>query len=582
MLRKMKKIFLLMLLAAGMISGLWAQNWRPNILWLTCEDISPTLSMYGDSTAHTPNLDRLAAEGLVFDNVYVVVAVCAPSRSSLITGMYPTSIGTMHMRTGHDWMGWGTRDYSGPSKAVDINGDTVPLYAAVIPPYVKCFTEYMREGGYFCTNNFKTDYQFAAPVTAWDENSTKAEWKHAPWDKPFFSVYNHNVTHESQIWRRRDKPQTVAPESVPLPSYYPDDTIVRTDVARNYSNIEELDRQIGEKIRALKKAGLYENTIIFFFSDHGGPLPRGKRLHYDSGLRVPFIVRIPKKYRKKYGVDPSWVKNGRVDALISFVDLAPTMLSIAGLKIPDYMQGQAFMGPQRVKTPRKYIFASGDRFDEHTDRIRAVRDHRYLYVRNYHPELPGYKDIAYRKNIPMMNDLLYLHKMGRLDAAQNYWFRLYKMPEELYDCEKDPENVHNIIDDPAYADKVAELRKAMDDWLDKTGDMAAVPEKEMFLKMWPGGKQPVTRKPVITQKGRTLVFTCPTKGASIGYLISSKNFKPGLDAGWQVYHKPIRVPRGKYLYVMAQRIGYKESPVVRKDFVKKGPGEKHKLGTIVD
>jgi arylsulfatase A-like enzyme len=168
MLRKMKKILLAMVVIAGMISGLQAQNWRPNILWLTCEDISPTLSMYGDSTAHTPNLDRLAAEGLVFDNVYAVVAVCAPSRSSLITGMYPTSIGTMHMRTAHDVMSWGKREYSGKSNAVDISGDTVPLYSAVIPPYVKCFTEYLREAGYYCTNNQKTDYQFAAPVTAWD------------------------------------------------------------------------------------------------------------------------------------------------------------------------------------------------------------------------------------------------------------------------------------------------------------------------------------------------------------------------------------------------------------------------------
>jgi hypothetical protein len=293
-------------------------------------------------------------------------------------------------------------------------------------------------------------------------------------------------------------------------------------------------------------------------------------------------VRIPKKYRKKYGVDPSWIKNGRVDALISFVDLAPTLLSIAGVKIPDYMQGQAFMGPERVKTPRKYIFASGDRFDEFTDRIRAVRDHRYLYVRNYHPELPGYKDIAYRKNIPMMNDLLYLHKMGRLDAAQNYWFRLYKMPEELYDCEKDPDNVHNIIDDPKYAGKVEELRKAMDDWLAKTGDMAAVPEKEMFLKMWPGGKQPVTKKPVITRQGRNIVLSCSTKGASIAYLISNKDFKPGLDAGWQVYYKPLRVPHGKYLYVMAQRIGYRESAVVKKAFRKEQSRVQRKVGTIIE
>ncbi len=543
-----------------------AQEERPNILWLTCEDISPTLAVYGDSTARTPNLDRLASEGLVFDNVFAVVAVCAPSRSSLITGMYPTSIGTMHMRTAHDVMSWGSRKYSGPSNAVDINGDNVPLYAAVIPPYVKCFPEYLRESGYFCTNNFKTDYQFAAPVTVWDENDKNAEWSHAPKGMPFFSVYNHNVTHESRIWLRRNKPQTVSPAVVPLPSYYPDDSIVRTDVARNYSNIEVLDKQIGEKLQALKDAGLYEKTIIFFFSDHGGPLPRGKRLHYDSGLRVPFIVRIPERYRDKYGVDPSWVKDGRVEALISFVDLAPTILSIAGVRIPDYMQGRAFMGPQRVKEPRRYIFGSGDRFDEHTDRNRVVRDHRFLYVRNYHPELPAYKDIAYRKNIPMMNDLLRLHRLGRLNPAQNYWFRMYKTPEELYDCVNDPENVRNIIDDPAYAAKVKELRQALDDWLARVGDKGAIPEKQMVMQMWPGGKQPVTLPPRVEKKGKQLFVTCDTEGASIGYIISDRDEIPRIGDRWLVYSRPLSVPKGKYLYLMAQRIGYRESEIVKMKF----------------
>jgi len=241
--------------------------------------------------------------------------------------MYPTSIGTMHMRTAKDIKSWGARKYAKEGMGIDINKENVPQYSAVIPENVKCFTEYLRMTGYYCINNQKTDYQFAAPVTAWDENNGKGDWTHTPKGKPFFYVFNHGVTHESQIWRRKNEPMTVDPETVPLPPYYPDDPVVRTDVARNYSNIEELDRQIGEKIQRLKDEGLYDNTIIFFFSDHGGPLPRGKRLHYDSGLKVPFIVRIPEKYKKKYGLNPDWVKNGRVDALISFVDLAPTLLS---------------------------------------------------------------------------------------------------------------------------------------------------------------------------------------------------------------------------------------------------------------
>lgn len=539
---------------------------RPNILWLTCEDISPYLDMYGDSTAHTPNLDQLAKEGIVFDNVFAVVPVCAPSRSDIITGMYPTSIGTMHMRTAHDVHSWGKRDYSGPSIAMDINGNKVPLYSAVIPPYVKCFPEYLRKAGYYCTNNDKTDYQFAAPVTAWDENNKKAEWKHAPKGMPFFSVYNHFVTHESQIWKRKNKPQTVSPDSVPLPSYFPDDSIVRQDVARNYSNIEVLDKQIGEKIRALKKAGLYDKTIIFFFSDHGGPLPRGKRVNYESGLHVPFIVRIPPRYMKKYGPGPGKIKNGHVSELISFVDLAPTVLSIAGVPIPAYMQGQAFLGPQRAKNERKYIFASGDRYDGITDRNRVVRDHRYMYVRNYHTNLPCYKDIKYRKQMDMMRDMLRLMQLGRLNKDQLYWFRLQKVPEELYDIKNDPETLHNLIDDPKYKAKIAELRKAMDNWQARVGDMGSIPEKEMFLQMWPKGIQPVTNRVHITKKGRMVILSCDTKGASIAYLISDKDFKPGLNAGWKVYDQPLVIPKEKYLYTMGTRIGYKDSEIGKMKF----------------
>jgi arylsulfatase A-like enzyme len=556
----------LTLILAFVTFNIFAQKDRPNIVWLTCEDISPTLSMYGDSTAKTPNLDQLAKEGVVFDNVFAVVGVCAPSRSSIITGMYPTSIGTMHMRTALDAQSWGKRKYKKRGMGIDINGDHVPQYSAVIPSYVKCFSEYMRETGYYCINNHKTDYQFAAPVTAWDENNAKGDWTHTPKGKPFFYVFNHGVTHESQIWNRKDKPMTVSPDKVPLPSYYPDDPVVRKDVARNYSNIEVLDQQIGKKIQRLKDAGLYENTIIFFFSDHGGPLPRGKRLHYDSGLKVPFIVRIPEKYKKKYGLDPSWVKNGRVENLISFVDLAPTLLSIAGYEIPEYMQGQAFMGPQRVNEPRKYIFGTADRFDEFTDRNRVVRDSRYLYVRNYHPEIPAYKNIAYRRKIDMMNRLLELHKLGRLNTAQNYWFRMFKTKEEFYDCKTDPDNVHNLIDDPKYKDKIEELRQAMDNWLAEVGDMGEIPEKEMVHEMWPKDIQPETERPVVNAKGRTVSLSCDTQGASIAYLISDKDFEPDLDAGWQVYYQPIKVPKGKFLYVMSQRIGYKESEIVKKKF----------------
>jgi arylsulfatase A-like enzyme len=524
---------------------------QPNILWLTCEDISPAFSFYGDSTAHTPNLDKLASESLIFDNAYAVVGVCAPSRSSIITGMYPTSIGTMHMRTGRDISGWGERKYNSSSSAVDINGTPVGEYAAVVPDYVKCFTEYLRAEGYYCTNNVKTDYQFAAPLTAWNENGNNATWKDTPEGSPFFSVFNHEVTHESRMWINKNLEQTVSPEQVKLPTYFPDDSITRQDVARNYSNIELLDKQIGEKLDSLKMAGLYDNTIIFFFSDHGGPLPRGKREIYDSGLRVPLLVRIPGGKRV-----------GHIDELVSFVDLAPTILSLAGIAPPEYMQGQAFLGKYKSPEPRKYIFGSADRFDEFSDRIRIVRDKQYLFVKNYHPELPAYKDISYRKNIDMMNDMLGLHKAGKLSLAAEFWFRPTKTNEEFYNCETDIYNIDNQIANPEYATKIAELRSELSRWEQEMGDMANIPEAQMIDEMWPEGKQPQTEPPVALLNDKLVSISCNTPGASIGYILSNKKFLPELNSDWHLYDKPVNPLNSKFIYIIATRIGYADSPVI--------------------
>ncbi len=526
---------------------------RPNILWLSCEDISPTLSFYGDSTAHTPNLDKLASESLVFTRAFAVVGVCAPSRSAIITGMYPASIGTQNMRTAHDVMGWGVRKYDQKTGATDVAGQPVRLYSAVIPDFVKCFTEYLRADGYYCTNNYKTDYQFAAPVTAWDDNSKNATWKNCPSGRPFFSVFNHEVTHESRMWINKKLPQTVSSKSVPLPDYYPEDSIVRQDVARNYSNIELLDKQLGEKIAELKKAGLYDKTIIFFFSDHGGPLPRGKREIYDSGLRVPLLVHFP-----------GGAHAGRVDDLVSYVDLAPTILSLAGIKPPDYMQGQAFLGTYKASEPRKYIFGSGDRFDEFSDRIRVIRDKRYLFVKNYYPELPAYKDVTYRKQMDMMNELLRLRDGGKLSGPTAYWFRPAKTKEEFYDCQTDPFNLNNRIDDPQYAAKIKELRDALDHFVTDIHDKASIPEAQMIEQMWPGGVQPKTDQPIISIKGGTVQISCATVGSSIGYILSEKELKPDLNSGWQLYKDPIKTNGAKYLYVITNRIGYADSKIVTK------------------
>lgn len=525
---------------------------RPNIVWITCEDISPTLSFYGDSTAQTPNLDRLAKESLIFDNAFAPVGVCAPSRSSIITGMYPTSIGTMHMRTGMDVQGWGKREYKSAEayQTNDLEGHPIRQYAAVIPPDVKCFTEYLRELGYFCTNNPKTDYQFAAPVTAWDENGPKAHFKNRSKNQPFFAVFNINETHESQLWKHEDRPLTVNADGVPVPPYLPDNKATRETVARNYSNIEIMDAKVGKIIKELKDANLYDNTIIFFYSDHGGPLPRQKREIYDSGLKVPFMVK------NLNGAV------GRTDQLISFVDLAPTMLSLIGEKPKPYMEGYAFMGDYKAKE-RDFVFGSSDRFDEFSDRIRAIRNKRFLYLRNDFPELTKYKDVGYRKQIPMMPVFLGLQEQGKLDSIEQMWFETKKI-EELYDVEKDPHNLNNLALDSTYTEDLIKMRHALEEFQKDRPDLGTMPESELIAAMWPQFEQPITKPVKLNYENGEVSLDCDTQGASVAYYISENpDEKLDFDSGWKLYSKPIDVKQGFYIYTMSQRIGYKESDIKR-------------------
>lgn len=520
----------------------------PNILWIVTEDISPTLSFYGDKTAKTPNLDKLATESLIYDNAYTTVGVCAPSRSSIITGMYPTSIGTMHMRTSHDVFSWGRRDYSAKVAIKDIDGNSIRKYAAVIPEKVKCYTEYLREEGYFTTNNYKTDYQFAAPVTAWDQNNQKAHWRNAPKGKPFFSIFNIDVSHESFLWRNKDLPLTVNPKNVIVPPYLPDNNITRKTIARHYSNVELMDKKVGKIIKELKEDGLYNNTIIFFYSDHGGPLPRQKREILDSGLKVPFIVKNLEG------------KTGRTSRLISFVDLAPTMLSLAGLKAKDYMEGQAFMGKYEAQE-RNYVFGSSDRFDEFSDRIRSVRNNRFLYLKNYHQNLPKYKDVGYRKNIAMMPTFLGLRDTNKLNTEQQIWFQ-NKTSEELYDCKNDPHNLVNLAEKEEYQLILKRMRVALIDFQKERKDFGAIPESRLIEDMWPNFEQPTTENVIFKIKNNQVTLKSKTKGASIGYIVADKpNLKLDLNSGWSIYHQPIIIEKGKYLYTIAERIGYKASEI---------------------
>ena len=521
---------------------------KPNILWIVCEDISPTLSFYGDKTAKTPHLDALAKESVVYNNAYSVVGVCAPSRSAIVTGMYPTSIGTMHMRTGRDIQAWGNRKYKKETGIVDLEGNPVIEYASVIPEYVKAFPEYLRKAGYFTTNNKKTDYQFAVPVTAWDQNSDKAHWRNRDKDQPFFSVFNFGVTHESKIWQNSNLPLTVSPDDVPLPPYYQDTKTARTDVARHYSNIELLDAQVGELIEELKADGLYDNTIIFFYSDHGGPLPRQKRDIHQSGLHVPFMVK-----------NLNGVK-GRTDRLISFVDLAPTMLSLAGVEIPEHLQGKAFLG-ERDSQPREYVYGTSDRFDEITDRSRAVYDKNYVYVINDFPDKTWYKDISYRLQIPMMEEMIDLKDQSKLNEVQSTWFKT-KQKEELFNLKKDPHRLHNLVGNPQFKEVRRRMRAALLEFRDTYIDYGMMPEGKLINQMWPNNEQPRTEGVEIKVEAETITLSSKTKGASIAYILSDKTIENiNFDSGWQVYSRPLIIKKESHLYTMAQRIGFRESEI---------------------
>ncbi len=400
--------------------------------------------------------------------------VCAPSRAALITGMYATAIGANNMRTS-------TKDLP----------DHAP-YEAVPPPAVRPFAEYLRTAGYYTTNNAKTDYQFTPPLTAWDESGRDAHWKNRPEGMPFFSVFNLETTHESQVWDRANDPVVVPPERVILPPYYPDSPAVRRDVARVYSNVAVMDRQVGELLAELEEAGVADDTIVVFYSDNGGPLPRGKRELLDSGLHVPFMIRFPD------GAHAATV----VDDLVAFVDVPATILSLAGVPVPRHMQGRPFWGDQKAP-PREYVFAARDRMDEQVDHVRAVRDRRFKYIRNYRTDLPRYQDITYRRQMAAMQDILRLRDEGRLDPVQSLWFQPTKPAEELYDTEADPHEVRDLTGDPAYGAHLERLRAALDGWLREIGDRPGRPETELVEQLWPGRVQPRTAAPAIAwQDGR--------------------------------------------------------------------------------
>ncbi len=444
---------LLLLLSALSMPGCQSQKPEklPNILWLVSEDNSPLLGCYGDPFATTPHLDQLAREGFLYTHAYSNAPVCAPTRNTIITGVYANSGGNQHMRSNYP-----------------------------VSEMIKTYPEFLREAGYYCTNNAKTDYNTASihPGQIWDESSGQAHYKNRPPGQPFFAIFNTTISHESCLHDSiPDEKLRHSPQEVPIPPYHPSTPAVKHDWAQYYDKVEEMDEWIGRKLQELEDSGLAGNTIVFYYADHGGVLGRSKRYVYETGTRVPFIVRIPKKYKHLF---PARKPGKKISRLISFVDLAPTLLSIAGIPVPEFMQGNAFLGEQKTAAPR-YAYMFRGRMDERYDMSRAVRDQRYRYIRNYMPHRIYGQHLEYLWRAPSVRSWEKAYLNGQCNETQSIFWNA-KPPEELYDTENDPWEVNNLADDPAYSEVLERLRQANREWLHRIYDTGFIPEAEQRKK----------------------------------------------------------------------------------------------------
>jgi uncharacterized sulfatase len=429
---------------------------RPNIILIGTEDISPHLGSYGCKDSITPNLDAFAAQGARFTRAFTHCPVCAPTRSGMITGQYPTTLGSHHMR----------------SKLVE-----TPL----------TYVDHLRKAGYFVawpTVNGKTDFNFDIPK---DWADTKENWVKNPGvlpkDKPFFAYVNFVVSHESQVRATpakykeniaRLKPEQIHDRAkIELPPYYPDTPAVRECVAKYHDNITATDYLVGDLLKMIDEQKWGDNTVVIFFGDHGAGMPRSKRTPLDSGLRVPLLIRWPAK------IKPGTVR----DDLTCFLDLAPTFLTLAGAEVPKEMVGRCILGEKTGKAP-EYVFGGRDRMDEAPDRVRTMRGMQYRYVRNFMPEVPYAQWINYQDEMPIMKDWRKLAFEGKLNDVQMAFFARTKPKEELYDLDADPFEVNNIAN--AESALIQKTKKAMSDALDKwivdTKDLGEVPEAELIKR----------------------------------------------------------------------------------------------------
>ncbi|MCB1123455.1 MAG: sulfatase-like hydrolase/transferase, partial [Verrucomicrobiae bacterium] len=456
--------FLLTFLFSLLPSAFCLGESRPNVLWITWEDISRDLGCYGDDYSISPNVDQLAREGVLYTRAWSNAGMCAPARATLITGMYPSSTGAMNMRS-----------------------------EVTLPDNIRGYPEYLRKAGYFCSNHVKMDYNWVAPESTWD--TVNSDWENKGWNlrkpgQPFFTIINITDTHSSQLYYRgeeryqerlkRLKPgQLHDPAKVAVPPYYPDTPEVRQDLARYYDNITYADLLVGDILKKLEDDGLADDTIVFYYSDHGRGMPRSKGWLFQTSLRVPFIIRFPEKYKHLAPSAPGTT----TDRMVSFVDFAPTLLSLCGVEIPDHMQGKAFLGEQETE-PRQLQFAYRDRMDERIDLIRAVWDGKYKYIRNFRSNLPWFHHQT--RNYPhKQGSYQVLHQYyaeGKLNEDQAQFMAMSRPREQLFDTDADPYELHNLAGMPEYQNILKRKREQLNRWQHDILDLGFMPESQWWTR----------------------------------------------------------------------------------------------------
>ncbi len=454
---------------------------KPNILWISLEDITPMMGCYGDAYARTPVFDSLAAEGIRYTQAHAVAPVCSTSRSSIITGMYPNSLGTLHHRS-----------------------NTRP------PEFAKMFPSLLIKAGYYTSNNYKEDYNMGGDTGVdgdtqddagieqrddpiWHESSKHAHWRNRPdKEQPFFSVFNFIECHSSitkfseeeiveERLNRLQPEDFHDPEKAPIPAYHPDIPEFRKVWSRYYDAVTQVDYRAGEVIDQLKEDGLWEDTIIFVWADHGVGMPRGKHTLWEQGTHVPLIVRFPEKYQHLAPAKPGAV----IDGLVTLMDLGPSVLTLAGLDIPEYMQGRPLLcknGPGEIEY-RDYVYSMRDRLDSRFEMVRAVRDTRYRYQRNFYPHLPFKPYEDYEFGASVVQKWVELAREGKLTGPQEMLAKRFKPVEELYDSENDALLINNVIDDPKYGEVVKRMRERLQGWMLETRDIAILEETEMLGRL---------------------------------------------------------------------------------------------------